>query len=67
MLAFFIKITSEYFSPDADHEGIIKYLADLIFELRKNNVPLLLLTNIISNVIITQSLPSLYHKALEFI
>ena len=31
MLAFFVKVTHEYLNPEADHEGIIKYLADLIF------------------------------------
>lgn len=67
MLVLFAKISTEYLIEGADQEGIMKYLADLVFELRKNSVPLLLLANIISNVIITQSLPSNYALALNFV
>ena len=67
MLIFYVKIATEYLDSEADHEGIIKYLADLCYELRKNKVPLLILNNILFNVIVMQALPHRCQQGLGFV
>lgn len=66
MLSFFAQVACEYLNPAADHEGVAKFIADLLYELRRNSVPLLLLNNIVCNVIFIQNLPHAYHIPLKF-
>lgn len=67
MLIFVIRLATEYLKTDSDHEGICKYFADLMYELRCNRIPLFFISNILCNVIIVASLPSKSAVALSFI
>ncbi len=67
MLIFIVRLATEFLKPDTDHEGICKYLADLMYELRNNRTPLFLFSNVLCNVIIISSLPKKVHIALSFI
>ena len=67
MLVFIVRLATEFLKPGTDHEGICKYFADLMYELKNNRVPLLLLSNILCNVIIVASLPHKISVALSFI
>jgi hypothetical protein len=67
MLVFVVRLATEFLKPETDHEGICKYFADLMYELRSNQVPLLLISNILCNIIIISSLPHKTLIALNFI
>lgn len=67
MLIFIVRLATEFLKPDTDHDGICKYLADLMYELKGNRIPLFLIANILCNVIIVSSLPNQTTVALSFI
>ncbi len=67
MLLFIVRLATEFLKPDTDHDGICKYLADLMFELKNNRLSLLLISNILCNVIIVSSLPQQTTIALSFV
>ncbi len=67
MLVFIVRLATEFLKPGTDHDGICKYFADLMYELKNNRVPLMLISNILCNVIILSSLPNKISIALSFI
>jgi hypothetical protein len=67
MLTFVARLATEFIKPNSDREGICKYLADLMYEMKSSEVPLMLISNILCNVIIVSSLPMKISIALEFV
>jgi hypothetical protein len=67
MLTFVVHLALEFLRTGTDHEGICKFLADLMYELRGNKTPLMLLSNILCNVIIVSTLPHKTAIPLSFV
>ena len=62
-----VRLATEFLKNEADHEGICKYFADLMYELRGNRIPLLFISNILCNVIIVPSIVKKITFALNFV
>lgn len=67
MIVFIVRLATEFLKVGVDHEGICKYLADLMFELKNNRVPLMIISNILCNVVIVCNLPHQLSTALSFV
>lgn len=67
LMIFIVRLATEFLKVDSDHEGICKYLADLMYELRNNRKSLFLVSNIVCNVIIVATLPKKITVSLSFI